>query len=70
MTDLERFKELYRSFGIILTERLMTDSRFADPIVVITMEAHEHPKFKGYGGFGSDVTFDLEGNFIEQGFWE
>lgn len=27
-------------------------------------------KFDGYGGFFSNIEFDMDGNFISQGFWE
>ncbi len=64
MTDLEKFVELYKSFGIEL-EVKEEDTHYA-----IIMEADTHPKFEGYNTFYSDVTFDTDGNFLTQGFWE
>jgi hypothetical protein len=70
MTDLERFKELYASFGITLEEQ-----RFAADAgrIILTLEVEEgqHPKLKGYMGFGSDVAFCVKtGKFLDQSFWE
>ena len=68
MTDLERFKAMYQSFGIELKEE---PARGKDKdMLMIWMEQGTHPKFIGYSGFGSRVFFTLDGQFIEQGFWE
>lgn len=63
MTDLERFIDLYKSFGIELKVETINGE------LVVQMNAKENG-FIGYSGFGSDVIFDINGKFKEQGFWE
>jgi hypothetical protein len=73
MTDMERFIELYKSFGIELEAEPADKWDLKDNPTIgytITMDESE-PKFKeSYGGFYSVVYFDREGKFINQGFWE
>jgi hypothetical protein len=64
-TDLERFVELYRSFGIELTPK-KTDKG----ITSITIEAQSDTKITGYYGFVTQIDFDADGKFISQGVWE
>jgi hypothetical protein len=79
MTDLERFVELYQSFGIEcvvtygrgrfenLTGKqitLTTDKYVNDGSVTVSK------KFIGYPGFYTTIFFDNDGRFISQGFWE
>jgi len=64
MTDLEKFVELYKSFGIEL--EVKTEGTH----YTIMMEANDDPKLEGYSTFYSDVTFDIDGKFLYQGFWE
>jgi len=69
-TDLERFIELYRSFGI---ECLVHE---LDKKLVIVLSSRQSPcdvrtispKFGGYYGHCSDIWFTLEGAFIKQDF--
>lgn len=74
MTDLEKFVELYRSFGIeckvVEYERikrilLNSGSKY------ITGNLDDDTKSEKFDGHaGSEVMFDLTGKFIQQGFWE
>ena len=74
MSDLQAFIELYKRFGIELTPRY-----YEDKIEIILAEDDYYDgnpshalteKITGYSGFYSSITFNLEGKFIEQGFWE
>lgn len=72
MTDLEKFIDLYKSFGIDVKVFKIADSNQR----VILGECYgermvtESDKFKGYNGFYSRLIFSPEGKFIEQGFYE
>lgn len=85
MTDLQRFIELYKSFGIECLVR--TEVWKNEPGLIHKNEPLERQiiqlsgfddgenetrsdKFVGYCGFYASVEFDMKGNFIEQGFWE
>lgn len=75
-TDIEKFVELYKSFGIdcivneqddkkvILLNAL--DSQMKGRSIVPT----KSDKFGGYIGFNSEVIFSSDGSFIAQNFWE
>jgi hypothetical protein len=65
MTDLEKFIELYKSFGIELQKTMNENNQW-----VINMEAGDHEKIKGWIGFFTYIIFDEKGKFIEQGFKE
>jgi hypothetical protein len=72
MTDLEKFIDTYKQFGIDVKLNegensivVFLRSPFADDI-----EATDNEKFDGYGLFFSDVEFSKEGKFLRQGFWE
>jgi hypothetical protein len=73
MTDLERFVELYRSFGI---ECKVTQFPKQEGQFIVMREAYgvkevtESKKLDGHLGFYSDVQFDENGKFLRQGFWE
>lgn len=83
MTDLQRFISMYRTFGIVLIPNTLPngeieiqlgvddDSRTVekDGVKYEYFTSHS-PKFTGYSGFHSSVTFTSEGKFISQGFWE
>ena len=70
MTDLEKFIDTYKQFGI--------DIKFdeKDGIKIITLggcweDSDTHSdKFIGYSGFYSQLEFDKNGKFLNQGFWE
>jgi hypothetical protein len=67
MTDLERFIELYKSFGIDL-EAENTECDESNKNYYVHLQYHE--KFCGHHGFFSTVEFDENGKFLRQGFWE
>lgn len=71
VSDLERFLELYKSFGIELNPEV-EDSEHSNgsDTVTLILEVRKNPKFTGYEGFYSDITFNADGKFLEQGFWE
>ena len=72
MTDLEKFIDCYKQFGIDVMVN-ETDSGFK---VLLndsyggTMKETSCIDFDGYGGFFSDIDFDENGKFKRQGFWE
>ena len=72
MTDLERFKELYSSLGI----ELIVNNDLSDNKQTIILSQGQYADqsmtkgFIGYSGFYSQIDFDLDGKFLEQGFWE
>lgn len=69
MTDLERFIDLYKSFGVVLEAK--TDNLDGVPVISVYMDGDTQPKFKmSYIGFFSIAYFTPEGIFINQGFWE
>ena len=80
MTDLERFVELYQSIGVKLNVfTIDTGSRvilttkkekFDDDDDEEETDATSSEKFKGYEGFYTNIDFDKDGKFVEQGFWE
>lgn len=67
MSDLERFVELYRSFGIELEAN--KDAAIQHLVVLLEPEDRTE-KLWGYSGFYSVVAFDQDGKFLYQGFWE
>ncbi|MBT6068585.1 hypothetical protein HOG48_02410, partial [Candidatus Peregrinibacteria bacterium] len=73
-TDLEKFVELYKGFGV---ECKVNKTKDGSEITLacegsFSYEEYEtaSDKFDGYPGFHTDITFDNDGKFIEQGFWE
>ena len=78
MTDLEKFIELYKSFGIDLKQEPFENDwgGYVDDEKPVTgghrLELCEgdSDKFVGYTGFCSEVVFDKKGKFVRQGFWE
>lgn len=72
MTDLQKFQDLYKSLGIELivnrTEELFIVKLSGDFYGNYKMTTSD--KFKGFFNFYSDIQFDLDGNFISQGFWK
>ncbi len=79
-TDLERFIELYRSFGIeckvnkVDVPHQYSHMKADDQYIVLT-DGHEgknetgDSRFNGYGMY-TDIVFDSDGKFKSQGFWE
>ena len=82
MTDLEKFIELYKSFGIKLKPYKDDKTNFTtifmqegnpDDFIGSRMNVKKYSvsnKFEGYSDFFSMVDFDKDGKFIKQGFWE
>lgn len=76
MTDLEKYIELYRSFGIELKTRSMEDEngrRYYLNFGVDTFYTEDYdtdPHFDGYPGFQTVVYFDEDGKFLRQDFVE
>jgi len=76
MSDLDNFIKLYKSFGIDLKpkktekgEEVFVNGEYSvEPHIIIGMRQGD--LFCGYSGFFSDVIFDKDGKFVEQGFWE
>jgi len=76
MTDLEKFVELYKSFGVDVVvdscevpgERLihLTEGGMFNSGEGWT----EDDRFKGYCDFFTTVSFDEDGKFVSQGFYE
>lgn len=67
MRDLDRFIELYKSFGIELKPE-KTAKGFK--IELSGSAVDYNGKLDGYSMFFSDVEFDKDGKFLRQGFWE
>ncbi len=67
MTDLEKFTELYHSVGI----ELEVEKRDLE-LQTIRLRADwiENSKFDGYYKCYSTITFDKNGKFVMQGFWD
>ena len=65
MTDLEKFIDTYKQFGIDV--KTYEDS---DKIRIDLNGSTESEKFDGYCGFYSDLEFTKEGKFLRQGFYE
>lgn len=79
-TDLQRFVELYKSFGIeckvnqVDVPHQYSHMATKDQYIVLTDGRSDHEatsdgRFNGYGMF-SDIVFDENGKFKSQGFWE
>jgi len=65
-TDLEKFIDLYKIFGIKLTPKYYGKKGS----IFINIQEGENEKLIGYYGFYTNVIFDKNGKFIEQGFYE
>lgn len=75
MTDLERFIELYKSFGIIC--KIQTEEEMGHKTITLSAglphredQYTRHKKLDGYSDFFSDIEFTKDGKFLRQGFWE
>lgn len=69
MTDLEKFIDVYKQFGIDIKTRINGD-KIRIKLGGGDDDSTKSAKFDGYGGFYSDLEFTIEGKFIRQGFWE
>jgi len=72
MTDLEKFIDLYKSFGIELTIQNGEDGYKNNPggSVIVLDETVDKRLGCGEEGSNSTVRFDKDGKFIDQEFWE
>ena len=72
MTDLEKFIDTYKQFGIEVKPFVYEDNDDYQWIILNGCEDNSSlsHKFDGYGCFYSDLKFDKDGKFIGQGFWE
>jgi len=77
MSDLEKFIELYISFGIELGEynenarhRMGIQREQDNNETYVYLEVDGHKMLDGYGGFYSVVTFNTDGSFKAQEFYE
>lgn len=64
--DMEKFVELYKSFGIDLEIEQPLNDGYYD----VSLSGEVSNKFRGYAGFGSVVIFDKDGKFVSQEFYE
>lgn len=72
MTDLEKFKECYKQFGIELIVN-KEENRYSISLEGMgdDSEVTRDDRLRaGYGGFCSEIRFSLDGKFIEQAFYE
>lgn len=70
-TDLERFVELYKSFGI---ECVVNGDEYGMKFISLHGSlfnvATESSRLIGYSGLFSEVVFYSDGSFNKQGFWK
>jgi len=71
MTDLEKFIEIYKSFGI----NCIVGEKDMQKVIEFHgstgwVEPTWSDKFEGYSGFYSQIIFSLDGKFIKQTFYE
>ena len=69
MTDLEKFIDTYKQFGIEIKTIVDGDTILID-LEGPSRYATHSLKFDGHPGFYSSLAFTLKGKFISQGFWE
>jgi hypothetical protein len=78
MSDIEKFLRLYSELGVDL--KVKTEEDGAKTITIIAEDSDDDmwhdpydngsDKFFGYTGFYTDITFDKDGKFTGQGFFE
>jgi len=68
VTDLEKFIALYKELGIEIFPEPNIHNEYGAQ--VLHLESHSNDLFIGYPYFCSDIYFDEDGKFIQQGFWE
>lgn len=81
MTDLEKFLDTYKQFGVILQPknviaedylrtkqaRSLSKKTVIGEVIAVTMFADDHVKIIGDEDASTWVSFTLEGKFINQG---
>ena len=70
MTDLEKFIDTYKQFGIKIKTYENEKGNIEITLSGWGEKSTESDKFDGYSGFISDLEFTKEGKFLRQGFWE
>jgi len=70
MTDLEKFIDTYKQFGIELKTHEDKDGNILITLSGETEHANRDPRFTGYIYFFSELTFSKEGKFLNQSFYE
>jgi hypothetical protein len=70
MTDLEKFIDTYKQFGIEIKTYENTKGNIEITLNGWEETATKSDKFDGYSEFVSDLEFTKEGKFLRQGFWE
>ena len=68
LTDMERFIAFYKTLGIDL--KADVDEKGNPAIYMGCYDQKLINLFDGYPGFYSVVSFDKDGKFVKQGFWE
>jgi len=69
MTDLVKFIDTYKQFGIEV-KTYEEDDKIKIDLNGWDDNSTTSDKFDGYSGFCSDLEFTKEGKFLRQGFWE
>jgi hypothetical protein len=69
MTDLEKFIDTYKQFGIDV-KTFESEGKIIVNLNGWEDYSTESDKFGGYGSFFSEVQFTKEGKFLGQDFWE
>lgn len=69
MTDLEKFIDTYKQFGIEV-KTYEHDGMIKVNLNGWTKHATKSKRFHGYTGFYSYLVFTKEGKFLNQGFYE
>jgi len=72
MTDLEKFIDTYKQFGIEI--KTYENAKGNIEITLCGWDGSDNStksdKFDGYSGFLSNLEFTKDGRFLSQGFWE
>jgi hypothetical protein len=66
MNDIDRFRELFASFGITVPKPAI-DAETGES--EFTFEADTQPRVGGYSGFIGKFTFNQDGSFKRLSFW-
>ena len=69
MTDLEKFIDTYKQFGIEIKTYENTKGNIEINLNGWNETPTESDRFDGYSGFFSELEFTKEGKFLKQGFW-
>ncbi len=69
ITDLEKFIDTYKQFGIEIITYENTKGNIGIDLNGDENTSTQSNKFDGYRGFHSSLEFTKEGKFIKQSFW-